>query len=436
MADALSLIAQALAAALRPLASALEAADDSMEELANDLGYELPSIPPSLAALKDSGDRLIDSLDDLDTAAIALANEEGDEDAVLAAAGLLLLDVGLTFGRIEELRNTLGGELPAPFVAATNIAQEFPTRLYEYLIHSALESQAPLAAHILAFFGIIEALPQEADAAKFQPEFVLRRIRFERITQLLEDPAELFRDVYGWGTPQLDVGRLFGALRDLSFDLPYPARIEYPSPLTLEALGVDTVIPGDVGPDPELILPLFETDFGMISLVVHPVATATPTEAQGLAATLIADAGLTATIDITPELRLALTATIDLSAGVLVVIRPDAPVALIEQVSSEGLAAVLKGAGAKLRLAWTPRASEAADAARRLRRRGRRRWGQARPHHEGLGLRPCGDPAGGWNHRAVRVRGWMVLGPRRVFPGQCWIRDYHPDPFAARPTLS
>jgi hypothetical protein len=354
MADVIASLAQALAAALRPLASALEAADDSMEQFSREIGYELPSVPPSLAALKDAGDRLTSSLDDLNTAAIALAEETGSQDDVLSAAGLLLLDVGLTFGRIEDLRNSLGTELPAPFVAATNIVQDFPTRLYEFLVHSALHSQVPLAAHILNFLGIIEAVPQEADTNKFQPEFVLRRLRIERFAQLLQDPAGLFRDVYGWGTPKLDAARLFEALRALSFHLVYPARIEYPSPVSLEALGVDTAVPEDDGPDPELILPVIETDVGVVSLVLYPVQTKTATELQGLAATVIADAGITASVDITPELKLDITASVDLSAGVAAVVRPDAPVALVDQVSAGGLAAVLKGAGAKLRLGWKP----------------------------------------------------------------------------------
>jgi hypothetical protein len=354
MADAISTLSRALGATLRPLASALEAADDTMEELSRELGYELPSVPPSLAQLKDVGDRLTASLDDLNAAAIALDEETGSEDDVLAAAGLLLLDVGLTFGRIEQLRNTLGTELPAAFVAATNIVQDFPTRLYEFLIHSALHSQVPLAAHVLTLFGILEALPQEADETQFQPDFVLRRIRIDRIPQLLQDPAELFRDVYGWGTPKIDVTRLFEALRMLSFHLVAPARIEYPSPLTLEALGVDTAIPEDDGPDPELILPVLETEFGVVSLVLYPVQTTIPTELQGLAATLIANTGISQTVEITPELKLDITATVDLSAGVAAVVRPDAPVALIEQISSGGLAAVFKGAGAKLRLGWMP----------------------------------------------------------------------------------
>jgi len=354
MADAISSLSRALGATLRPLASALEAADDTMQELARELGYELPSVPPSLAQLKDAGDRLTQSLDDLNTAAIELDEGTGDETGVLAAAGLLLLDVGMTFGRIEQLRNTLGTELPTPFVTATNIAHDFPTRLYEFLLHTALESRVPLAARILALFGILEALPQEQDDLRFQPEFTLRRVRIDRVATLIQDPAGLFRDVYGWGTPKLDAQRLFDALRALSFHLVAPARIEYPPPLKLEALGVDTAVPEDDGPDPELTLPVLETDFGVVSLLLYPVQTTTPTELQGLAATLVADAGIATTVQITPELKLDIVATVDLSAGVAAVIRPDAPVSLIEQVSSDGLAAIFKGAGAKLRLGWMP----------------------------------------------------------------------------------
>jgi hypothetical protein len=354
MADVLSSIAQSLAGTLRPLASALDAADDTMDEFALQLGYELPSVPPSLAALKDSGERLTASLDALNDAAVALSEDPaGDETAVMTAAALLLLDVGLTFDGIERLRTTLGGELPAPFVAATNIAQDFPARLYEFLFYTALESQAPLPAHILALFGIIEAVPHAADPAKFQPEFVLRRLRIERIPQLLQDPAGLFRDVYGWGTPSLDAERLFLALRDLSFDLLHPAHIEYPSPVTLAALGVEAAVPSDEGPEPELIVPVLETDQGTVSIVLFPIPTTSPTELQGLAATVIADTALAETIKLSTTLRLDITASVDLTAGVLAVIRPDAPVSILNQVSDGGLAAVLKGAGAKLRLAWT-----------------------------------------------------------------------------------
>ena len=235
MANTIQTLARGLALALEPFAEAMAASDDDIRLLIEELGYTLPeTVPPSLSAMRDVSETLLDSIAEVEDKRLALEFEGGDdaEQALLTAMGQLLLDVGLVARRIETLRTTLAAELPAGYLAVTGIAQDLPTRLYDYLVIRGLAERASLLTHLLQLAGVFEVVELEEDPAKHQPAFALHRIRWERIPRFLEDPSALFGEVYGWGTPDLNVDRLGGGRnkRAALADIRQPVRSRFDRP--------------------------------------------------------------------------------------------------------------------------------------------------------------------------------------------------------------
>ncbi|MCI0388366.1 MAG: hypothetical protein MOB07_06325 [Acidobacteria bacterium] len=356
MANTIQTLARSLALALEPFAKVMAASDDDIRLLVEELGYTLPAtVPPSLSAMRDVSETLLDSITEVEDKRLALEFEveDGAEQALLTAMAQLLLDVGLVVGRIQALRTTLAAELPADYLTATGIAEDMPTRLYDYLVIRGLAERASLLTHLLQLAGIFEVVELEADPARRQPPFVLHRIRWERIPRFLEDPPALFGEVYGWGTPDLNVERLFDALAYLSYDLLSPVEYEYPEDERLEALEVASRIDPDDGPDPELVFPFYLTENVTLSIVLYPLPLSSPGEARGLAVTLRASGALELEVPITDLIRLQVESGVDLAAGVAVTLYPGQPPKIIENVSSGGAASILRGARVALRLVYS-----------------------------------------------------------------------------------
>jgi len=351
MADSLQRIALALARALRPFAQVLDAADDDVAALVADTGYILPSVPPSLSGLKSAAEPLLGSLDSVETELMNLQEGEGSEEDVLQAVALLLVDMLLVTLRLRQLKSGLATELPAAYVAATSIDQDFPTRLAELLSIRAMEQRVPLLTHSLELLGIVEMLPQAADPARHQPEFVLHDIRWERIPKFFQGPPELLREVYGWGTPNLDVTRLFTALDHLTFDLGAPAEVEYPTAAELQALDVAANVNEDDGPESMLIVPVLVTENITVSITLFPLPQANAAEPRGLALSVRVSGRIDETIPLRGPLSLRIKSNVDLQPGAAITIRPDQPIGLVSNLDG-GIGSVLRSAGAELRLQY------------------------------------------------------------------------------------
>ena len=127
-----------------------------------------------------------------------------------------VLDFGLFATAIKALPERLRSQLPAEFVAATHIDKEILSRLFDDALSRHLEYESPDLFLFGRLLGLVEVVPQPADPARFQPAFTSRSVRWDRLEPLVTNPAAVMRDVYGWGTPELDSEKLLMALRDLS----------------------------------------------------------------------------------------------------------------------------------------------------------------------------------------------------------------------------
>jgi hypothetical protein len=341
-ADTLQRVASFLGDALRPFVSSL-GSDGEVLSFVEELGWSLPLVPPSIPALGTGGNAVVDALADVEIATTAFAEGTGDGDAVTRALVDLVAKLGAFALQTRELRTKLAQELPPDVVAATGIADAFQKRLFEDLVVRAISARAPLGTAIAGLPGIVEEVEVEADATRFQPDYTRRTLRLDRIGPLLNDPRSLLQDVYGWGTPTLDLDRLFTNIERVSYPLLGPIELRYPSDQLLASTAPGAPISPDDGPPPAYTIPIYEGGPITIVLAVLPLPKLTPQELQGVAITLALQLEEETGLALGPLLTLTLDGTLDLSSGVAVVLRPDRDPTIA--LSPEGTPAPLTGKG-------------------------------------------------------------------------------------------
>jgi len=340
--DTLQNIASLLSNALRPFLSSL-GSDEEIMAFVEELGWTLPLVPPSIPALANSGNAVIDALADAQNAADKLDDGSGDEDAVSTALIQLVAAFGSFAFQTRDLRTKLAAELPAPFLAATDIAESFPKRLFEDLFVREIATRAPFSTALAVLAGLIEEVEIEPDPAHFQPAYTRRVVHLNRISVSLNDPGTILQEVYGWGTPTLDIDRLFMNIRRLSYGLLGPLEVRYPSDALLSVLAPGAVIPDDEGLPPAYTIPIYEGGPITIVLALIPLPKRTPEELQGVAVTLSLKLSDETTLTLIPSLTLTLDGTLDLSSGAAAVLRPDRDPALV--LNPEGIPIPLTGKG-------------------------------------------------------------------------------------------
>ncbi|HKV35778.1 MAG TPA: DUF6603 domain-containing protein, partial [Pyrinomonadaceae bacterium] len=351
------LLAARVARALGPLAYGMDS-EEGVRGVVASLGWELPVVPPSLIALGQDVAQLNLSLADLNAVRQRANAGEAPESDVDTALGTLTLDLAPVVAAFHLLPGRLRAELPADFIAATHIDREIVNRIFDQLISFDLAKNSPLVYRLLRVAGIIEVTEQVITENTFQPVFELHEIHWKRLLQLL-DPQSLARDVYGWGTTQLDTERLFTELLPLSLTLSMPAEHRYASEAFTQRVtpGADVSEPGS-----QLWVPVFRGDDINFFVVATALPKVRPDELQGLVLALVPSAGGELKIPVSNQLELRLTASAQVGSGASLILRPDrAPDVVLDM---EGAAdSKLTGGSVAATLTWTAAEWEKPDGA-------------------------------------------------------------------------
>ncbi len=324
--------ALALGRLLRGMMRPLEASDPAvMKAFVADLGWSLPDpVPPALIGLKDSIAALSQKVGDLEN---AIASGASDEELLAKAADVIAALVQAV-NTIAGLPAALNAQLPPAFVAATNLPNAFFGRLLGTLIVDGLKEALPLETRIARLIGVIEISAQPADPAHFQPEFELRAVHWDRIGTLFSDPVQLMKDVYGWGTPSINLAPLQDALFSFSFALGFPGAYDFPTPGMLKAIA-----PSVANPKPDRSFELTIFDYGVVkaTALLTTVPKATAAEIQGIAIAIVTTGSLDKLeIPISGNLALDFSASIDASAGVAMILKPGQTPQLIANYDVSG----------------------------------------------------------------------------------------------------
>lgn len=348
--------AEFLAEVVRPLLPVLANSDPSataVKRLVAELGWTLPdAVPPSLLALKPPVETLAEA-----TAALnrlreqSLAGATVSNEEVLVAFGAVTVALTALIVQLTDLRNQLTAELPGPFRNATHIEDEFVTRLLDALLIQGVYRRFPTVGRALRLVGFFELHAEAEDPTKFQPAFLLRRVHWDRLVKLFQEPGDVMREVYGWGTPNLDLAPLLDALQSLSIALDAHGVYDFPSQGLIRAVapGVDPAT-ADVSQAYEF--PLIDVGLVRVALAVTAIPKAAPAELQGLAIAINASGGaVELEIPLTPTLALLIGASLDGSAGLALALRPDAPPRLVSDI--DGSRSPVNGGALTLGLART-----------------------------------------------------------------------------------
>jgi hypothetical protein len=347
-ADTLSNVIAGVAKALAPLAEGLSSDAEVLATLA-DLGYAAPNAPPSLATLGGPVEGFVDALAAVEEKRQDLDAGNATEQDVLVAIGLLVAQVAAFIVQLHNLPNLLRNELPGPFNAATHLPDDIEQRLFEHFLIVSLENNVPAAGDVLFFLGFIEEEYQEADAPTFRTEHLHRTLRLDRLGKLFKDPLDLLKDVYGWGTPTINEDRLFEALRRLSVSLVSPAEFGYLTDAQRSMIAPAAPPPTDDDRESVIFIPILDAGGLRLSLAMVPVPKANAGELQGLAAFFTVSIGGAITIPISGRFAMVIEGEVDLSSGVAVVLRPDAPPNLA--TGADGMPVQLAGGKGGVRFA-------------------------------------------------------------------------------------
>lgn len=166
-------------------------------------------------------------------AAVENIENGGDELELLAE---LLAGVIGTVDLIKAWSNGNLTILPAPFDGTTDFWDDFPEDMVNQLTIMALREEVPILHHILFLFGILDQEVVNPGGVQRLP-FVRRRIRWNKLGDLVTDPLGALKTSVKWGQAGLDLNheKLLSALGFLVDAVGLPARLSAPSPVLLDA---------------------------------------------------------------------------------------------------------------------------------------------------------------------------------------------------------
>jgi hypothetical protein len=254
-AGTLDLIARELAVALGVLEDRLGdgGADDFLAELGLRPPEGLTGVGGLATALADAASLAGDLAPLVVDLTTAIENE--DIPAIVSAGVALLGKIDDALAAITTVANAvdaaaglLGGLTPGQRAEVEAFAAALPRKVLDYVVIEYASLRAAAAVGALDALGLIVRTPVPPVAGDpLHPGFERRELHPERLPDLLRDPGEYLRSVYGWGDPTFDGVALFEALaRFIERDMRMPAVLLRPAgqPPLLEAyvvgLRVDT----------------------------------------------------------------------------------------------------------------------------------------------------------------------------------------------------
>jgi hypothetical protein len=232
MADALQSILTQTGLALAPLRSVKT--PDQAVTFFRKLGYEfLPNaFGGALTAVAVSADDLV--------SAVGLLTGASGEGGIAAAILNVMARTSATINAINQLHV----QLQASSGGIPNIA-DLPSRLTDFLILDYFDNQKPDLHAALHLIGLIDHVPAPVAGQS------TRRIHWDRLGQFLNEPGQIFNDVYHWDS-DFDISIFLARLEDLMRAASLPGGIYPQSSTARAALG------NGLTDLPELRLPLFQ----------------------------------------------------------------------------------------------------------------------------------------------------------------------------------
>jgi hypothetical protein len=268
---------------------------------------------------------LIDELD----AVIYASDAERADEVIMALKYIRLAQAASSLiGDLDQIATNLPTLLSGAgdYVVKTQIDKNIVLRLLDLLIMSQVYSVSSPVFALLSMLGIFTVEHHVADASVYQVEHLRAVVRYDRIPKLFGHPAELFSDVYGWGTVSFDAGMLLRNLATAFESVSLRPRMST-VPLALEERILGHAIPGaDRDPSPQVLL---GTTFGVADLATEfgvsfqRLRASSPGGADaGLILVPYASGSINDQIPMLPGLNLEILGSFSVTGGAGMLVRP------------------------------------------------------------------------------------------------------------------
>ena len=301
----LATLAESVAKAFVRLNDVLSS-DEAFQGAMLDLGWTVERIPAPIAALSGPLDDLTDAL--------------GDGSIDPAEVDTILTAIRALAEAIANVENQ-GASFP-PELTADGFAEQIGRQLVDHLLIGFLEDEFPEAIALLSAVGIARETDLEPQGNR--PGSIQYAIAWDEIPRLLSDPRQLFVNAYGWGGNEFDQGALLELLLELAGTLGVSIGISQLSERMRAALDAGSGAPeGSRAAGPRLRL--FGSGDGEAGVVLYGLRQA-GSRKPGIAILPYGFGVWPNPIQITDYLSLSIETSLDLGAGVAIVVRPGEPV--------------------------------------------------------------------------------------------------------------
>lgn len=231
----------------------------------------------------------------------------------------LLEEVKLLYGDIKGITTAPAG-VPAG-ADTTTFLNELPKRTFEMLLINYVNSVLPKLFNGLRTAGVFEN--QYTAEAPPRTEYGRIVFRKDRLQQLINNPIELFKNIYAWNSPDFSFDSLLSYLHRFCVSYGIPSSIE-PVPVDLGmGFGIDN---GTFNGKRYLNIPLFEfyvsSQVHKISLGIIPYTSSINTTLPGIIIQPIIPTSVGTAIQLTDDFLLELRAGTNLGSLLGVKITP------------------------------------------------------------------------------------------------------------------
>lgn len=242
-AGTIELLVKGLANALAPLERRLSA--EEVDGYFAQLGMQFPSsvtADPAMNSALQAARTAAGGLAPL-AAGLAQAIETDNLAAILAQGAAALGQLGEVFNKLDLVGTALNGMANAfpgvPPAQVSAFAAGLPRAILDLAIIERVEQVAPEIANLLAVVGIIDRHIELGDPGNPAATAIeTRRLRLDRLGDLLSAPTTYFQNLYGWGGPGFDGQFLFEQLEGLAAHAGMPSLLIPPAapgdPLSLD----------------------------------------------------------------------------------------------------------------------------------------------------------------------------------------------------------
>ena len=334
MPDTISSASESLAQVLRILGR-LSGDVHAVKQLLQLLGWDLPpSDDISLTHLDVS--TLVKKIDEL----TELRSDPAASDEKLAiTAAEMALALNSTLANLDHL--IAGLQTTPDYLAKTQIKDQFFRRFWDLAIIHLAAGVAPGAVSLGVLLGVFEFKYMPADPAIFQVEHIRQVVHWDRLGTLFTDPADLMRDVYGWGTPDFKGNLLVGNIARLMEHFADAVTMRALPRAVEEQLAGHPVPEADTAPASQLFVSIAKglglrgEDVGLSLFPLRGTKAGASDAGLGIMPYML---GTTETkFQLSDTLTLQVTTTTDFEGGLGIVSRPRQELEILSNIFSTGV---------------------------------------------------------------------------------------------------